>query len=418
MKKRKYVKFPFNKIRESEEFLRTITNGVDYEIMLLDRDYKILWANDNVARLSHLDKNAIAGNYCYKVTHGLNAPCQEPKDSCPIREVLRSKKAVTMLHTHFHESGKPLNFEITVYPASNEKGEVERFIHIGKDVTERMRMVEELKEAKQRLERSNTTLEELVQKRTEKLKKTNEELRLKEEQLIQSGKMAAIGQLASGVAHEINNPLAVIMNNAQLIQRSIEKSKLDGDDVREMIESIKRAVERGKRITQSLLEFSHVSSAAFAPVSVNEVIDKVLSLIEYEMSLENVSIKKNLQPDSPKILGDAQLLQQVFFNLIINAQWAIKQKSAREGGRITIESQYIPGDNFISVIVSDTGKGIPQDNLNRIFEAFFTTKPAGKGTGLGLSIVYNIITKHKGLIKVSSEVDKGTSFKIALPIER
>ncbi|MBU1121115.1 MAG: ATP-binding protein [Candidatus Omnitrophota bacterium] len=408
----------YNQVKKSESFLRAITDGVDYEIMLIDKDYKILWANKKVMRLTNEDKKNVIGNYCYRVTHGLKYPCTAPKDICPIREVLKNKKSVTVLHDHFHGGTNPLNFEITLYPLFNEAGEVERFIHIGKDVTEKTRMVEELKKAKQRLERYSATLEELVEKRTKNLKEANEELKLKEAQLIQSEKMAAVGQLASGVAHEINNPLAVIMNNAELIQRRIEKDMVDIEEVKIMIKSIKAAVIRSKKITQSLLDFSHVSLEEFKPVSINDVINKVLSLIEHEMSLGNMNIKRIIQSDLPKIKGDFQSLQQVFFNLIINAKWAIQQRFGREGGDITIESQYRPGDDFIFVTVSDTGSGIPKDNLSRIFEAFFTTKSVGAGTGLGLSIVYNIIKKHKGEISVDSEIDKGTIFKIVFPVEK
>jgi two-component system NtrC family sensor kinase len=248
------------------------------------------------------------------------------------------------------------------------------------------------------------------------LAKANERLKSTQAQLVQSAKMAAIGELASGVAHEINNPLTTILNNIQLV-RLIEKQKgtVTMEEIKEIMKMMEDAALRCKNITTTLLDFSRLSKGEFKPISVNEVIEKVLTLTEHEMRIDSIFIQKELDPKLPMVNGDFQLLQQVFFNIIGNARWAIKKKSGKKGGTITIKTKYNEDEKKVLASISDTGIGIPEGNLERIFEAFFTTKDVGEGTGLGLSICYNIIKQHKGNIEVESKAGEGTTFKIILP---
>ncbi|MFA4991022.1 MAG: ATP-binding protein, partial [Candidatus Omnitrophota bacterium] len=235
-------------------------------------------------------------------------------------------------------------------------------------------------------------------------------------QLVQSAKMASVGLLAGGVAHEINNPLTGVLNNLQLINM-IAKQKEDFkmSEFKELLCVIQESAVRCKRITQSLLDFSHASKGVSEPLSPNEALEKVITLVEHELKLNNIVIQKDLEPDLPLVKGESQLLQQVIFDLIVNAKWAIQKKSAKEGGLIAIRACHEPADKVVRVHVSDTGIGIPRENLDKIFEPFFTTKEIGEGTGLGLSVVYNIIKAHNGKIEVESELGKGTTFTITLP---
>lgn len=419
------LKLSYRKIEESEKLLSTITNGIDEEIMLIDDNFRVLWANKKTRELSHLDEKEIIGSYCYKLTHHLDAPCKQPLDICPILDVGMKKEKAGILHTHFDKEGNSFYVEVIAHPLQDENGQITRFIHISRDVTERMKMINEIQEAKNKLEEYSHKLEDMVEERTNKLTRnlielanTNDELRKSHSQLLQAGKMAVIGQLAAEVAHEINNPLTVILNNVELIKIRINQDKkISQKELKEVIQIIADSVIRCNKITKDLLGFSHISTGKFEKFSIVESIIKVIDLIRYEMSLENIRIKRELDPDMPFFKGDSLAIQQVFLNIIMNARWAIQKKSGRKGGDILIKGQYDKDKNCICVNISDTGIGISKENINRIFEAFYTTKDIGKGTGLGLSIVYNIIKQHKGEIEVESRENEGTTFKITLPLE-
>jgi PAS domain S-box-containing protein len=249
------------------------------------------------------------------------------------------------------------------------------------------------------------------------LKRSEEKFQEAQAQLIQSSKMASVGLLAGGVAHEINNPLTGVLNNVQLIKMMTEAKKdFSMNDFKELLGVIENSAIRCKKITQSLLDFSSASKEIFQLLSFNGIIDKVVVLIEQEFKLQNIAIQKELEPELPAVSGDSQLLQHAIFDIISNARWAIQQKSQKEGGTITIKTQYEPEGKNIRIFISDTGIGIPKENQDKIFEPFFTTKAVGESTGLGLAIVYNIIKAHYGNIKVESEINQGTTFTISLPV--
>ena len=261
-----------------------------------------------------------------------------------------------------------------------------------------------------RLTRLNKSTEKKLKESYGKIKET-------QSQLIQSAKMASIGMLAGGVAHEINNPLIGVLNNVQLI-RIIQEQKKDFNltDFNELLSIIEESALRCKRITQSLLDFSRESKGLLQPVSLNEVVEKVVMVIGYEMKLQNISVHKELKPDLPLALGNFQLLQQVVFDIISNAKWAIEKKAQKTEGIITVGTGFAAQDKQVYISISDNGIGIPKDDLDKVFEPFFTTKAIGEGTGLGLSIAYSIVKEHKGNIEVESTVGKGTVFKIRLPV--
>jgi PAS domain S-box-containing protein len=249
------------------------------------------------------------------------------------------------------------------------------------------------------------------------LKNANDKLKNAQAQLLQASKMASIGVLAGGVAHEINNPLTGILNNVQLIKLTAEHKKdFNLADFKELMDVIEESSLRCTMITKSLLEFSRASTENRHDINLNEVLDKVFGLIEKEMRLNNILIRKELDPALPVVNGELQLFQQVIFDIISNAKWAIQSKKDPNGGMITIKTEYDSGKHSVNLFISDTGIGIGKKNLERIFEPFFTTKPVGQGTGLGLAIVYNIIKEHNGTIEVQSEVGQGTCFKITLPV--
>lgn len=238
-------------------------------------------------------------------------------------------------------------------------------------------------------------------------------------QMLQAGKMAAVGQMASGIAHGINNPLTGVLNNVQLIKMSLdEKGPSALNDHRRLLDTIEESALRCVKVSRSLLDFSRASEEKFQPLSLNEVVNRVIALVENEMRARGTSLRKELQPDLPLVRGDFQLLSQVIFDLLNNSQYAISKKTGKEAGRILIKTEFIPQEERVSCVISDNGIGIPEENLGKLFVPFFTTKPQGEGTGLGLSICHSIIMRHKGYIAAESRFREGASFRIKLPVFR
>jgi two-component system NtrC family sensor kinase len=233
------------------------------------------------------------------------------------------------------------------------------------------------------------------------------ELKRREDQLIQSRKMAAIGTLTAGIAHELNNPL----NNASLTTEAMidEFDDWDKDTKLKMLRDIYTQLERAGSTVANLLDFTRRDEELFEELSINEVLNRTLKLVTNEINLNVIELELELGSNLPRVKGNHHNLQQVFLNLFLNAIQAMP-----EGGKLLLRS--FTSDNSVQVDVSDSGVGILKDNLERIFEPFFTTKEVGKGTGLGLSVSYGIIEKHHGTIHVKSDVGKGTTFSIILPI--
>lgn len=244
----------------------------------------------------------------------------------------------------------------------------------------------------------------------EELKCSYEEIRRAQEHLVQAEKLRALGQLAGGIAHEIRNPLAITSSAAQILLK-----KGDDPELRqECAEKIRSAANRAGAIIENLLRFARPSEGLADRVHVNDVLEETFSLIGHQFPLQAIEIDKRFTPGLPTVRGNQSQLQQVFMNIVFNAYHAMP-----EGGRLTIESRLAPAtpEPVIEVRFTDTGRGISQEHLPRIFEPFFTTMPVGQGTGLGLSTAYSIVQQHGGWIGVESQVGKGSTFTVALPVE-
>jgi two-component system NtrC family sensor kinase len=233
------------------------------------------------------------------------------------------------------------------------------------------------------------------------------ELEETQAQLMQSEKIASLGRLSAGVAHEINNPLAGILIYAELLERQLQNASFDQEYLTEIISQTLRC----QQIVTRLLEFSRQSLGQKTHFDVNEIILRCIDLISHQAIFHNIEIKTGLDPKLPEILGDPGQLQQVFTNLLLNAADAMQGH-----GQITVATRPEPFQDGIIVTFTDTGCGIAPDIQNKIFEPFFTTKAPGKGTGLGLSIVYSVIQRHSGTIELDS-TPGGTTFTIRLPLE-
>ncbi len=295
------------------------------------------------------------------------------------------------------------------------------------------------------MEERTAELQQQIEQRIkaeEGLKRAYEKLKDTQSQLIQSGKLASIGELASGVAHELNQPLMVIRGKAQLIQRKIRSHKTNANELSEQLEPINRNTKRMMNIINHLRTFSRQSQSEFKPVDVNKVIEDSFLMVDEQLKLRNIEAEINMGVRLPKVKGDANQLEQVVLNMITNARDAIEARDEGRGtsdeerrmkddstngqneyrGRLEIITRMLETDNrqskdFIEILITDNGGGIPADKVEKIFDPFFTTKEVGKGTGLGLSISYGIIKDHKGEIEVAETGQDGSTFRIRLPID-
>jgi signal transduction histidine kinase len=229
------------------------------------------------------------------------------------------------------------------------------------------------------------------------------ELREAQSRLLQSEKLATIGQMAAGIAHELNTPLTYIMGNVELLSAQPVSASQAA-----MLRSIGHGAERIKDLVQSLLAFSRPSAEAHVPLDANDVVNRSLELCHYQILKGGVQLQKHLAEPSPRITGVSNQLEMALINLVVNALHAMTG-----GGTLTIGTA--PRGAEVEIAVADTGHGIPDDIRASIFEPFFTTKPEGKGTGLGLATVLMIVERHHGRIDLQSAPGRGTTFRILLP---
>jgi two-component system NtrC family sensor kinase len=268
------------------------------------------------------------------------------------------------------------------------------------------------------LKQSMAQTHDLVATLEERVKEKTKQLQVAQAEVAQGEKLAAIGLLASGIAYELNNPLTGVLTFTSLLRQKAEAGSADAEDLDLVIRETKRCA----GIIRRLLDFAREKVPVKGFFNLNQLIEDTVHFVDRPASLQQVQITTVLDPALPHVWGDADLIKQVLLNVIVNAEQAIAG-----AGSVTVTSvQYMPKASavdgqdtmpMVEVAVSDTGCGIPEANLQRIFDPFFTSKEVGKGTGLGLSVSYGIVKSHGGAIKVESVVGSGTTFRILLPIE-
>ncbi len=417
-------------IRHLNELPRIILDGINESIAIINvRDFAIVTANKVFIRETGLPEDEVIGRPCYAVTHQLAAPCAGPEHACPIREVLATGRHAVAEHVHYDAQGKRFYVEISVSPVKDGAGQVVQVIHVSRDITGKKELEISLQAERRLLEKTNIQLEQAYN-----------ELKQTQSQIVQQEKMASIGQLAAGVAHEINNPMGFISSNLASLDNYLEKltrfltsqdtlltalqdekawrelqderKKLKIDyllkDIPALIAESRDGAERVRVIVQNLKNFSRVDNNEICLTSINDCLETTLNIIRNELKYK-AEISREYGEGLPRVKASPQQLNQVFMNILVNAAQAIENK-----GKITIKTWR--EKNSVRVAISDTGCGIAQQNLTRIFDPFFTTKEVGKGTGLGMSITYDIIKKHNGAISVASEVGRGTTFTVSLPV--
>jgi len=248
---------------------------------------------------------------------------------------------------------------------------------------------------------------EVLRRRVAELESLEAEHKRAEEQLLITDRLASIGELASGIAHELNNPLTSVIGFSQLLL-----GKDIPDEVKEDLKIIYSEAKRAAEVMKNLLIFARKHASVKQLVNINSIIEKVLTVRAYEQGVENIQVITHLAPDLPETMADYFQLQQMFLNIIINAEHFMLE--AHKRGTLTITTQCV-GDN-IRASFTDDGPGITKEDLVHLFDPFFTTKEVGEGTGLGLSICHGVITEHNGRIYAESEPGKGATFVVELPI--
>jgi len=357
----------FQVVSRSQKSWETTFDGMQDCVSVHDTTGKIIRANTALARRLKTIPQAVIGRYCsdvYNPSGGDRKCCRHIHTRKPENVVIEEVELPSMDGI----------FQISITPWYDKNNQIAGSIHVAKDIS-------------------------------------NE--KLLHQKLIQSEKLSAIGGLISGIAHELNNPLTGVMGYSQLLQM-----RMDIDyKARESLSKINSLAERCQKIVQNLLSFARKQKPERILSDINDILNKTLELRNYEMQVNNIELTAELDPKLPKTIADAHQLQQVFLNIITNAEQAMLNACGR--GRLTIRTRSNHRKGFITIEIIDNGPGIPEKYQTRIFDPFFTTKDVGSGTGLGLSLSYGIIKEHGGDIFIKSRAgNKGTHFFIEIPVIR
>jgi len=383
------------------EYIETILNGILDFICVISSDKKIIYANKIFLNKMNYSLEEVTGKECYKIFRKSNRPCTPDIIDCPLEKVVRDKRKVQRVYKRKTKQGYIRYIEVSIYPIWEKDGKISKFIDISRDITEQKKEEEVI----------TRRLENMVEERTRELKET-------QEKLLHKDKMASIGKLSASVVHEINNPIAGILNLIMLIKRIVKEKPTEQKDMtlfNKYIDMMDTETRRISRIVSNLLTFSRQSEIKIKPLDINSLIKKTLFLSSNLFKINNVVVENNLDDNLPNIVGSYDHLQQVFMNFISNA---VEAMNITQGGMLYIITEHSPNKSQISVSFRDTGIGISKDNLPRLFEPFFTTKKKGKGVGLGLSVAYGIIQTHGGSIRVEHTKGEGAIFIVELPLKK
>ncbi len=388
------------KLRERTKEMETILNGIQDFILVITPDRGIAEVNDAFLTKMGYSREQVIGRKCYEVYQRTDEECNGKDLACPLSEVIRNKMQCRQVRTAPGANGESRYFEVDIYPIWEKDGKISKFIHISRDITERRREQEEI----------TRRLEEMVEERTKQLKETHNKL-------LHQDKMASLGKLSASVVHEINNPIAGILNLTMLMKRIIQEGPVKQNEIDQFTQYLslmETETRRTGRIVSNLLAFSRQSRMEPKRLNLNNRIEQILFLNSNLFKISGVKVEKNLEPDLPDLIGSEDQLQQVFMNIVSNA---VEAMEINGGGVLSIETKHLSTAGKILASFADTGKGIPEEDLSRLFEPFFTTKKKGKGVGLGLSVAYGIIQEHGGSIQVESKLGEGTTFLVKLPLE-
>jgi len=350
----------------SREFLQSILDGIQDPIKIVDRNYDIVFTNLAASKATRRPFDEILGNKCYKLFYNLEEPCPH----CLTSSVFSNGKAGSIPFVKELKDGEKIYYDLFSFPIADSKGKVKFVIELVKDITQRKKL---------------------------------------EEQLLSSERLASMGEIAAAIAHEINNPIGIILGFAQeLLLETAPESKQY-----KILKIMEEEADRCGRVVKGLLDLARPVTPQFSPVRVEEVLEKSLLLLEPKISKGSIAVKENIAPSLPLVNADRQQIQQVFVNVLLNAI-----ESMQNGGEIVLS---VSLDNsqeekkYVRVEISDTGIGISNEDILRVFNPFFSRREK-KGTGLGLSISKRIVESHGGTIELKSVLNEGTTCLIRLPV--
>jgi PAS domain S-box-containing protein len=403
-------------LRKSESLMAEVLNGIPLPTFILDGHGNFLYLNKALEKVYNKPVNELLGNNAFE----LMPPEIREQRRAIIESVFVNNKAV-----NFDDHNQDKYYTNYIYPIPDISGRTNHVIVFMLDISKRKKLEREL-------EKHRDNLEFLVKERTEELAAANEKLNSTNEllysqrealqdaldklrdtqnQLIQSEKMASLGVLSAGIAHEINNPLNFIHGGISGIKTYFSEKLNDHlQQVEPLIEAINEGVKRASDIVESLSHYSRQDDLPKTDCDLHAIIDNCLVMLRSELR-NKAEVKKHYTPQSYTVSGSEGKLHQAVLNILANAE-----QSITKSGTITIRTEV--SANMVVLTIADSGAGISQENLPRIFDPFFTTKPPGKGTGLGLSITYNIIREHRGTIAYESQPGRGTKATIMLPIHQ
>ncbi len=355
-------------LKLAAEEWRTTFDSITDMVAIIDTDRKIKRVNKAFARALGLTPQSIIGKTCYQVVHDLN----EPHPSCTFDNTVGANKTC---HHELFEPNMGKHLECAMSPLRNGHDDIAGVVHTFKDITRRKEV-----EAEQQALRDKAEV---------------------------SSRLASVGEMAAGIAHEINNPLTSVLGFSELLlQEDLPP------ETQEHVKYIAEGSKRVKGIVKRMLTFARQTKHHKTSLDICELIDNTLEMRSYVLKTANIEVIKKYAPGLPCVTVDPGQLQQVFMNLIVNAEHAINK--ARDGGTLIITTER--EDGTISISFTDNGTGMSKETLSKLFHPFFTTKEPGEGTGLGLSLSRSIILEHGGTIEVNNDFGKGTTFTIRLPV--
>ena len=375
----------FNKMTESlqvttvsKDYVDSIINNLMDSLVVLDQDYTIQKVNQSTLNLLGYTSREL-------LDQSVDVICENGRNL--FRETIaveleRKGRIINIEQFYLTKRGEKISVILSCSLILNDDGKIQGIVCVAKDITERKQIENE-----------------------------RQELQIK---MMAASKLASLGEIATGIAHEINQPLTYLSSFVQRMRRKLEQNILDKDKLKKELEISYNQIDRIVTIIDHLRVFGRRDQMEKQQISIETVFNNTLILMEESVRMRNITLIKNIEHNLPLIWGNPNQLEQVFINLLQNSVGAFDKNT--KDGEIFVDISFLKAEGLVVIKVSDNGIGIERKNLNKIFEPFFSTKEVGKGTGLGLSIVYGIVQEHRGSIECESTINKGTTLKIELPI--
>jgi len=363
-------------------------------VILIEPQGTITRTNQATLSLLAFDEDEIIGHPIHKIL-SVSKDRQAPREEGGVQVDIVNDVLASIEAYLFPKHGKAIPISMRSSSVRDDDGEVTGIVLVARDLRPTMKLLAE------------AAMGEAERRKREELQHAYDELKQLQEQLIQSEKMASLGQMAAGVAHEINNPLSGIMVYLHMIMDDIRKGQLDRDQALKFLGESQDELKRCSRIIKSLLDFSRQSHPRLTPVEIGSVLEETFEILAHKAKLQDVEVAWHIEAGLPPVQADPDQMKQVFLNLMLNAIQAMPR-----GGRLSIRAAR--SANSVRVDIADTGCGIAAQNISKLFTPFFTTKEKGEGVGLGLAMAYGIVKHHGGDILVSSSPGEGTTFSVVL----